>query len=430
MTTGKRVRPFRHLFPPAFFFLAAAHGVRTGSLALLFALPAHAETIAHVSGRIATETRLHAHGPSLPDQTHHAWAVTAELRIEVHGEGGVVFEVAPWVQHHSDYDDTLRWDLREAYLGLQDDAWRMRLGYTRVSWGAMDALRLIDIINQRDRIDLLDGAEKLGQPMLAFTLYPGLGTLELYAMPYFREMPFPDRRGRLRPPLPVDTDRPLYESGSSHETIDLAARFLHTVGTLDFGLHLFHGRNRTPLLVPDDRIPPILRDPGLSTDPMLVPLYEDIRQVGLEAQWALGGWLLKSEAFHRSGFLDRYAAFAGGVERTLYGWAGTRADLSLLAEYAYDERGKTPEAMTIFDNDLLLGFRLALGGVSDLTMEGGVLYDFDNGETIATLQAGRRIGSAGRIDADLWFLLNTPEDSVLYGFRREDHLRVQWSWSF
>ena len=420
-----------HRFPASnFLFLEGTPRVRIALLVFLFAFPAQAETIIRASGRFTAETRLHMHTPSRPDQRHHAWAVTVEPRIEVHGKCGLMFAVSPWVQHHSDYDDTLRWDLREAYLGLHDDAWRMRLGYTRVSWGAMDALRLIDIINQRDRFDLLDGAEKLGQPMLAFTLYPGVGTLELYALPYFREMPFPDRRGRLRPPLPVDTDRPLYESGSTHETIDLAARFLHTVGTLDFGLHLFQGRNRMPLLVPDDLIPPILRDPGPSPDPMLVPLYEDIRQVGMEAQWALSGWLLKCEAFHRSGFLERYAAFAGGVERTLYGWAGTRADLSLLAEYVYDERGTSSAAMTIFDNDLLLGFRLARGGISDLTMEGGVLYDLDTGETIATLQAGRRIGSAGRIDADLWFLLNTPDDSVLHPFRREDHLRVQWSWTF
>ncbi len=103
------------------------------------------------------------------------------------------------------------------------------------------------------------------------SLASGVGVLDFYLLPFFREKPFPAKRGRLRPRLLIDTDNAIYETGSATKTLDLAARYSHTVGNLDYGLHFFLGRGRTPYLIPSASLPEILRSSDETEDEVLVP---------------------------------------------------------------------------------------------------------------------------------------------------------------
>ena len=124
---------------------------------------------------------------------------------------------------------------------------------------------------------------------------------------------------------------------------------------------------------------------------ILRPHYPVIDQTGLDAQAIRGDWAFKVEAIHRSGFQDRYYAFNAGFERTLVGAFGSRADLGLVVEYLYDDRGG--EAFdTFFENDLALGTRVQLNDMGDAQALLGVIWDHETDETIISLEASRRLG--------------------------------------
>ena len=69
-------------------------------------------------------------------------------------------------------------------------------------WGVTELRHLVDIINQTDLVENLDGEQKLGQPMVQLTLLKDWGTLDFFAMPYFRERTFTGPDGRPRPRSP------------------------------------------------------------------------------------------------------------------------------------------------------------------------------------------------------------------------------------
>ena len=176
------------------------------------------------------------------------------------------------------------------------------------------------------------------------------GTAELFALPWHRERTYPGRHGRLRPRLVVDHDLVEYESGAEERHLDVAARYSHSFGPLDLGLSFFAGTSREPALQP------VFLDPNGNPIPVpretLAPYYAQIRQYGLDAQLTTEALLLKLEAIHRTGALnlpsrqrpfgeeEDYAAFVIGGEYTLSSVFESAADLSLLGEWHYDDRGR------------------------------------------------------------------------------------------
>ena len=69
----------------------------------------------------------------------------------------------------------------------------------------------MDIINQTDQVDQVDGEEKLGQPMINLSLVRDWGIVDLFVLPGFRERTYAGEEGRPRTPLPVSDDA-VYES--------------------------------------------------------------------------------------------------------------------------------------------------------------------------------------------------------------------------
>ena len=128
------------------------------------------------------------------------------------------------------------------------------------------------------------------------------------------------------------------------------------------------------------------RNDGRRPIPTLIPYYEQIDQtVSIDIQATYGGWLLKFEGFSRSGQGPRFTAFAAGFEYTFTTIFGTGADLGVLSEYLYDERGKTFE--NPFDNDVFVGSRLALNNVSGTDLLAGVVIDADTRRTRCSRKA-------------------------------------------
>ncbi len=379
-----------------------------------------------ITGRITAEGRWFPQSPALATQDDHGGGIGVEgdLRYTPPGSVGVRLAVAG---HGDNADDGgYRWDVREGHVYVQEDTWRLLLGLQRVAWGVSDVFPVVDVVNQRERIDWLDRAEKLGQPLIGLTTWLTYGRLDLWVMPLFRPFPFPSERARLRPDRTVASADALYESGTTYRTFDLALRYHLPLDRMDLAVHFFEGRNRMPFLIPNEELPAAVQPGAHEPDTVYVPFYEELLQAGLELQWTTGPWLWKAELAYRSGFFDDYVLSIGGFERTHYAIGGGVSDWTWVVEYAYDARGKSPTANTILDNDIFAGGRWAWNDLASTEVSGGTLIDLEIGEVLATLQAQRRIGPHTQLKLDAWWLAGTAESSPLHALRRDDFVRIQW----
>jgi hypothetical protein len=343
-------------------------------------------------------------------------------------DGRSEFKAVPFARVDGQDDERTHADLREFYYSRIGADWELHVGARQIFWGVTEFNHLVDIINQTDLVENIDGEEKLGQPMVQLSLVRDWGILDLFLLTGFRERTFPGDDGRLRLPLAIDTDDAWYESGAGRRRVDGAIRWSHHLGPLSFGLHHFSGTSRDP------RFGVIVDGQG---NARLRPEYHVIDQSGLDGQAIFGDWAWKLEALRRSGDGERYHAFTGGFERTLVGVLGTRTDLGVVVEYMYDQRrGRAHD--TLFQNDLALGLRWQPNDLADSTALFGFIRDLDNGEYLVSLEASRRIGSVWQASLEArWFggaaplRPDMPLSELLSGrvmsraLQRDDYLQVE-----
>jgi hypothetical protein len=123
---------------------------------------------------------------------------------------------------------------------------------------------------------------------------------------------------------------------------------------------------------------------------------------------------------------DTFAAAVAGFEYTLYGIRESAADVGLLVEYLYDGRGPG-EPVTVFDNDVFLGARLALNDAQDSSVLAGVVVDTDSQEWFFNLEAERRIGEHFVAEARLRIFNGDQQLNQLYAFDRDDYFQLSFS---
>jgi hypothetical protein len=387
--------------------------------------PKEAAPVDRISGYVSGEGRLFFHDPLFPGQQAQDASLAAQLEYYHPWRGGSALTFTPFVRVDSADPERTHWDIRELnYLYPYDDGF-FRFGVARVFWGSTEFVHLVDIVNQTDWIEHLDGEDKLGQPMIEFSMTQGWGTVDILALPYFRERTFPGRKGRLRSEIVVDTDDAIFRSPSRESNFDFVVRYSRSLGSLDFGLYVFRGTGRTPLLVPSNVL-----DPGAPGPLRLIPFYEQMTQVGTDLQWATGNWLWKLEALYHSGYLDPYFAATGGFEYTFWGVAGSKTDVGVLAEYAYDQRGDDITTTSLFDNDLFLGMRLTPNDVASTQWLAGIMQDLGQSESVLSIEASRRFGSHWRLTMEAWFFLSTPENSLIYDLRGDEFFSTELAYYF
>lgn len=333
--------------------------------------------------------------------------------------GRQVFAFNPRLRLDRQDPERSRADIAELSWVRAGETWEWRLGVRKVFWGVTEFAHLVDIVNQSDLAENLDAEEKLGQPMVNLAWIGDWGTLDLFVLPGFRERVFPAREGRLHGGVPVDSDRAEFESGAGHRRTDLALRWFQTVGDWDLALSHFYGTSREPDLRPG------LDGAGRA---VLIPRYPVIHQTGLELQYTGDEWLWKLEAIRRSGGRDGYAAMSGGFEYTLVGVMDSAADLGLIGELVYDERGD--RATTFLERDLVLGARLTLNDVQSTAALVGMAVDLDGAGRFYTVEASRRLGNDVTLSLEARFGAGIARGDQAFPLRNEDFLALDLAWFF
>ena len=369
---------------------------------------------------MSAEVRLFSNEPLYPEQERNNGSIAIAPEYYHEWPTGTSFIFSPFLRIDSADSERTHLDLRELNFLLLGDPWELRLGIGKVFWGVTEFVHLVDIINQTDLVEDIRGEDKLGQPMVHLSVPNQWGVLDLFVLPYFRERTFPGQDGRLRPPLAVDTDIPVFESGAEENHVDFAVRYSQVFDFVDFGIYYFKGTSREPSLLP------ALNSGG---QPVLLPFYQLMDQVGMDLQLAAGNWLWKLEALYQDNATKNFFATTGGFEYTLVSVGSTMMDLGLIAEFAYDDRGE--EASTSFENDLLGGLRLGVNDAAGTEFLAGVGYDRDSRGNVLLFEASRRITDTLKIFLEGWAFFDIePDDTSLYSIQDDDFIRLQLFYYF
>ncbi len=370
-----------------------------------------------ITGEITLEYDVFFADAQHPDQSSKNYIASCAFKAEYYHEwdNGSSFVFTPFGRIDEVDSKRSHFDIRELNYQYVGDTWELRVGVGKVFWGVTEFVHLVDIINQTDLVENIDGETKLGQPMVHLSLVNDWGTLDLFGLPGFRERTFPGRKGRLRTALVIDTDNAEYESGAEDLHVDWAVRYSHSVGDLDFGIYHFRGTGREPTL----RL-------GLNdrNQPVLIPFYEQIDQTGLDLQYIAGQWLFKEEALYRFGQNDDdYFASVSGFEYTFVTVAGSKVDLSIVGEYAYDERAE--KATNPFQNDIIGGVRINVNDTASTEILCGLAYDLDNASKVFSVEAGRRIGERYKAQLQSRIYFDSTGDNITSALRDDDYIRFE-----
>lgn len=372
------------------------------------------------NGQVSVEGFLFFEDGASPDQEKQSGSIAGIFELYNDFTEHLSFHIESFYRLDSEDHERSHGDFRLAEFLYFTDNWELIMGYGRVFWGATEFVHLVDIINQTDQVEALDGEEKLGQPMIHLTFSQDWGVLEAFALPWFRERTFPGIKGRFRTPLVIDTDKTEYESSSEQQHLDLAFRLSTSLASADIGLYHFIGTSRDPVLV-------------FSTDqysrPLLYPYYEQIGQTGLDVQMTAGEWLLKGEAYYRTGQSRSYVATTFGFEYTFTGVFESMMDLGIIGEYVFDDRndGWLP---TVYQNDIMAGLRLAVNDMDDSNILLGMIRDLDSGSTIISMEASRRIGESVKVNLEASFFTHMDIHDPAYSLAQDNSIKLEvvWYW--
>ncbi|MCK5877000.1 MAG: hypothetical protein KAG43_05145, partial [Candidatus Marithrix sp.] len=208
-------------------------------------------------------------------------------------------------------------------------------------------------------------------------------------------------------------------SGAEEKHVDLAVRWSHTFGDWDIGLSHFIGTNRNPRFLPNF---------DANNNLFLTPYYEQIQQTGLDIQVTKEDMLWKFEAISRQGQKENFIAMTGGLEYTFVGVLDSDADLGVLVEYLFDDRDE--KASTPFENDIMLGMRLALNDVQSTELLFGTILSMENESNSYLLEASRRFGDNWKISLEAYVYSNITPSDLMYGMRNEDFMQLTLAWYF
>lgn len=370
-------------------------------------------------------------------------------------------------------------DIREALLTLVAGNVELQAGIGRVFWGVTEAAHIIDVINQDDYVENIDGEDKLGQQMVALKWYSPIGDFSAYLLPKFRERVFPSQSGRPQFPVDIHEEDAQFESDKGVDHSDYAFRWKTYLGPLDIGLSYFDGTAREPRLVPCYRSgttrasadgsssdtpncdlesgipnqPPalltLLNDTlallGLAQNSQeqatqveqeilseisLVPHYDLMQQVGLDLQYTIGSTALKLEAVQRSQLNTDFLIADIGFEHTVNGIFNSDVDASLVVEYLYDERVDDERFLALFGDDVFVGSRIGINNAADTQMLGGVIIDRQHGSRLYSLETTTRLTDDMLLSLEARFISNAGEDDPIKFSENEDSVRVQVNYYF
>lgn len=367
------------------------------------------------SGEVGLEYRYYtSNGAYNNTAQHHSSVIFKPEYTKSWDNDRRVFTVLPFFRLDQQDFERSHADFRELSLVSSWSALELRLGISKVFWGVTESQHLVDVINQTDWVENPDGEQKLGQPMINPTLVTDNGTLDLFILPYFRERTFSGESGRYRGPLVVDTDRSEFLNSDKKKHIDIALRWMSHWQKLEWALSYFKGTDRDPQFRIDD------------TRSVLIPVYGQSEQAGLEMQYVYKDLLVKAELLRKDSFeFGLYTSATSGFEYTLIN-VFNGMDIGLLYEWLYDSRHKiTPSGM--YDASFF-ATRIAFNNAKSTELLAGIIIDDSTKNvSVARVEGSHRLGASYSLDVEINIINMPPTSSNLNIFHKDDYIQIKLS---
>jgi len=268
--------------------------------------------------------------------------------------------------------------------------WETNVGVQQITWGSTSGGQVagvVNVINQKDWNNLFSlKPKKLGQPLINFGIDKKWGRMDVYAMVGFRSVDIPDEEDRPSPPVEFLEQEIRFEDAySSSGGVDWAMRWSNSFRYFDVGISYFSGVQREPGI-----------DVFVSPEKIgLIPVYDTMRQIGLELTYNWRSLSINTETAFRSGQYgiaetqDDYVTSVVGVSILVPNIFGLGWDSGLVLEYLYDERSMHP--LALFEQDILVGSHLRFNDYAVTELSLALVYDRKVKDQILLFSASRRI---------------------------------------
>lgn len=237
------------------------------------------------------------------------------------------------------------YDLREARLNYSSGRWQFEAGNAVVFWGVSETINIVNVINQADLKESVDGKEKMGQGMLVSRYSGNINSFSIYYLPSFEPLDYPERPS---PTIKILQDQPRFEKNADEG--EWAARWVGAFDFGDVGLSYFNGIRRDPLLVRS----------GESA--ALIPLYVKSEHMALDSVLFWSDAIVKTELLLGKEQEEDFFAYNLGFEYPTFPSFSWWQDAAWIAEFVFDSRDEKSGSMG--QKDIFLGGRFNMGDLS------------------------------------------------------------------
>lgn len=377
-------------------------------LLIVFSSPSYA---VELQGKLGTEVIGFNDNPKHTEQKDQYFSAVIEPEIYQALSDNQELNIKLFYRYDAQSTSRTHADIREFMVNHYADDWEFNLGIGKVFWGTTESRHLVDVINQVDWIESLDNEVRLGQPMIQAKLIKDWGVLDLFVLPYFRELEFLGKEARPRFNPVIQKNEAIFQDKAKQKHVDLAARWSQTFGDLDLGVSVFMGTQRRPIFKPE------ISNTGLK----LIPVYVQTKQLGIDLQYIYADYLLKAELLSRASHNIKFQeqqSFAAviGVEYTLVGILGSVYDIGLIGEYLYDDW----QQITPFQKDFMTGVRLVLNDEQSSELLIGNITDLDDGTQFWNFEGSRRLGDSWKAELLARVFANVDSNNFLRAYKQDD----------
>lgn len=377
-------------------------------LLIVFSSPSYA---VELQGKLGTEVIGFNDNPKHTEQKDQYFSAVIEPEIYQALSDNQELNIKLFYRYDAQSTSRTHADIREFMVNHYADDWEFNLGIGKVFWGTTESRHLVDVINQVDWIESLDNEVRLGQPMIQAKLIKDWGVLDLFVLPYFRELEFLGKEARPRFNPVIQKNEAIFQDKAKQKHVDLASRWSQTFGDLDLGVSVFMGTQRRPIFKPE------ISNTGLK----LIPVYVQTKQLGIDLQYIYADYLLKAELLSRASHNIKFQeqqSFAAviGVEYTLVGILGSVYDIGLIGEYLYDDW----QQITPFQKDFMTGVRLVLNDEQSSELLIGNITDLDDGTQFWNFEGSRRLGDSWKAELLARVFANVDSNNFLRAYKQDD----------
>lgn len=220
----------------------------------------------------------------------------------------------------------------------------------------------------------------------------------------------------------MESTRWVDKEGDTHKSyhpLQWAIRYDQTIRNTDFSIHYIDHQDRSqPVIDPPKRI------------------YLPVTQIGGTLQHVMGPFIFKSEVAHRqfkgTNTLDQptHTQMAAGIERAWYHPSGAESTLLIEGQRYTGVTKAERQTLGLFQNDILLGYRLGLNGFGDKELFVALIIDTEREEEyIITARATTRLTDQFKIQVG-GNLVKAKENGGLQSINDTDHIYINTTYYF